>query len=217
MQQPGIDIVWNKPRKNLFCSLASECEQNLGSPKIGKLKTMREWYFTHALGHPTWTIVTNFGTWGNMVDVITVPNFVLIGFGVWEFWHPKSALLHGLSRLLSLDESFFSNYFDRLNFAWQFVSYMAVCLIEFLNSNFWNTNNLNGNVATYLSYGGIFTAYLLVKEFWKSVRFHEITAMSLMSFFLRNNVHSLIWTWLTRSGDPGFFPAVKVVSVRSFN
>ena len=51
-QQPEIDILWIKPRKNRFSGLVSGREQKSWSQK--KLKTTREWYFTHLPGRPHW-------------------------------------------------------------------------------------------------------------------------------------------------------------------
>ena len=38
---------------------------------------------------PTRMIILTFDVWNDIADIITVPNFVSIGPGVSEFWHPQ--------------------------------------------------------------------------------------------------------------------------------
>jgi len=76
-------ITWIKQRKNRLYGLASGSEQNLGVTK--KLKTTREWYFSHVRDAPTVAIALNFGVRVDITDLITHTKFCVNrfrGFGV---------------------------------------------------------------------------------------------------------------------------------------
>jgi len=69
IQQPRIDIVWNKPRKNWFCGLVSACEQIFRSQKgKGKLKPHDSDISHICQDASTWVIVMNFGMLADIAD-----------------------------------------------------------------------------------------------------------------------------------------------------
>jgi len=88
----AITLDWHPTNQTAWKSVfrfSRRTRAKLVMTKRRKLKTTREWYFTHLPGRPHWGDRFEFWYAGHIADVITRANFVTIGLGVLEFWYPQ--------------------------------------------------------------------------------------------------------------------------------
>jgi len=90
MQYPGIDALRIKRRKNRLSGFGSIGVRKIWVTKKGKLKTTRQWHFAHMSRRLQWGDHFEFWhvRWYRRRNHPTT-NFVSIGSGVSEFWHPQ--------------------------------------------------------------------------------------------------------------------------------
>ena len=111
-----------KPHQNHFCGFVSGRKQKLVSQKFfKKLKTTREWYFTHLLGHPHWSNRFEFWRagsyrWRNHLHQIfvTISYFGLLippSFAIFDrnSCSPLQQCMHCRAKLICLHLSRFIN------------------------------------------------------------------------------------------------------------